>query len=258
MREPIDILNPLVAEMLKAMENVFREFGVDFFLVGAVARDIRLAVGDEFTASRTTNDVDIAILLTDEDHFNNLKNALIATKHFEECAGTDIRLIYKGGTEVDLLPFGEIENEEGEVRLNKHGLITMDMSGFKKVYPFVETINVADGLSINVCTIEGLILLKLIANYDNPSRTKDITDIEHFLEVYFDINCNEIFDGYFDAMELYDTEIQNYMQLVSARVIGRKMKIMLEQTSHTSEDIKTILANRPVATWQAMLDGLID
>lgn len=63
MGETIDILNPFVAEMLKSMENIFREFGVDFFLVGALARDIQLSLNENFAAKRRTNDVDVAILL---------------------------------------------------------------------------------------------------------------------------------------------------------------------------------------------------
>jgi UDP-N-acetyl-D-mannosaminuronate dehydrogenase len=45
--EPINILHPSVAEMLKAMETVFRKFNIDFFLVGAAARDIQLAAVKE-------------------------------------------------------------------------------------------------------------------------------------------------------------------------------------------------------------------
>lgn len=258
MAEPIDILHPSIAEMLKAMETVFRKFDLDFFLVGAVARDIRLSAGKEFTARRKTNDVDIAVLLDNEEQFYAIKDALIATGEFEESAIKAIKLIYKGAMEVDLLPFGEIENEDRELQLSKHALLVMDMCGFKEVYPFVDTITVSEGLSLNVCSLEGLVMLKLIANDDNPSRTKDINDIEHFLAVYFDLNQDEIFSDYMGVMDLYDTDINEFLQLVSARVIGRKMKEMLNNADDTTEHMKIILTKRPVATWQAMLDGLND
>jgi predicted nucleotidyltransferase len=83
----------------------------------------------------------------------------------------------------------------------------MDMRGFKEVHPFVETLKIAEGLYLDVCTLEGLVMLKLIANDDNPGRTKDISDIEHVLEIYFDINNNEIYTEYMDVMDLYDTSI---------------------------------------------------
>lgn len=258
MTEPIDILHPSIAEMLKTMESVFREFGIDFFLVGAVARDIRLAAGEEFKALRKTKDIDIAVLLDGEAQFYAIKDALLATGHFEESTYKAIKLIYKNAIEVDLLPFGEIENEERELLLSRHTLLVMDMSGFKEVYPFVETLQVAPGLSLNVCSLEGLVVLKLIANNDNPTRTKDITDIEHFLQVYFDLNSNEIFTEYMDVMDLYETSIYEYLSLVSARIIGRKMRTMLLNSGDISTLMKTILAKRQLSTWQAMLDGLND
>ncbi len=258
MPEPIDILNPVIAEMLKAMENVFREFEVDFFLVGALARDIRLSAHENFTAKRRTNDVDIAILLDAEEKFYAIKAALVKTGYFVESAYKAIKLIYKDSIELDLLPFGEIENEERQLLLSRHTLLVMDMSGFKEVYPFVENLRVAEGLSLNVCTMEGLVMLKLIANYDNPTRTKDITDIEHFLEVYFEMNSNEIYTEYMEVMDLYNTAILKYLPLVSARVVGRKMKTMLKGIADTTDYLKTILSKRSVATWQAMLDGLND
>ena len=258
MKQPIDILNPLVAEMLKAMETVFRAFEVDYYLVGAIARDIRLSAQEGFAAKRKTNDVDIAILLDNEKQFYAIKEALVATNLFEESSYKAIKLMYKGAIEVDLLPFGDIENEERQLLLSRHTLLVMDMNGFKEVYPFTETLTVAEGLSLNVCSLEGLVVLKLIANHDNPDRTKDITDIEHFIEVYFDLNTDEIYNDYMEVMELYDTDQNNFLALVSARIIGRKMKLILASAEATHQHLQTILANRPVALWQAMLAGISD
>ena len=222
-----------------------------------MARDIRLSAHENFAAKRKTRDVDIAILLDGEEKFYAIKEALINTGHFKQGVKA-IKLIYKEAIELDLLPFGEIENEERELKLSRHSLLVMDMSGFKEVYSFVETLTIAENLSLNVCTLEGLVILKLIANDDNHSRTKDITDIEHLLEVYFELNSNEIYSEYMDVMDLYDTAILNYLPLLSARVIGRKMKQMLNAFEKTAENVNRILANRPVATWQAMLDGMND
>ncbi|MCW3092203.1 MAG: hypothetical protein JWP81_3272 [Ferruginibacter sp.] len=258
MTQPFNLLNPSIAEMLKTLEIVFRGFGIDYFLVEAVARDIRLAGGAEFKALRKTKDVDIAILLDGEEQFYAIKDALVATGHFEESAYKAIKLIYKDAIELDLLPFGEIENEERELLLSRHTLLVMDMSGFKEVYPFIETLTVAEGLSLNVCSLEGLVILKLISNDDNPTRTKDITDIEHFIQVYFDLNSNEIYTAYMDVLDLYETSTYEYLPLVSGRIIGRKIKSMLRDSTEMSAYLKTILAKRPVSTWQAMLDGLND
>lgn len=240
------------------MEPVFRSFDVGYYLAGALARDIHLSAHEKYAAKRRTKDVDIAIMLDEEEKFYQIKEALLATGDFEESAYKAIKLIYKGELEIDLLPFGEIENEDRELKLSRHSLLVMDMSGFREVYPFVNTIEVENGVSLNICSLEGLIILKLIANNDNPTRTKDITDIEHIIAVYFELMSEEIYSDYFPVMDLYSTDLNDYLQLVAARVIGRKMRVMLDENPETTELIKSILSSRPVATWQAMLDGMND
>lgn len=242
--------------MLKSIKAVFRAFDVDYYLVGAMARDIRLSVQKEFTSKRKTNDADIAILLSDEKQFYDIIAALKATSLFAESNHSVFKLIFKEALEVDLLPFGEIEKEDRQLNLSKHSFLVMDMSGFKEVYSFTETITVAEGISLNVCSLEGLVILKLIANNINPERTKDIIDIDHILEVYFELNANEIYNEYMDVMELYDTTINNYLTLVAARIIGRKMKNIMLNSTATHQLVKNILAKRPVDIWQAMLEGV--
>jgi predicted nucleotidyltransferase len=226
--------------------------------VGALARDIRLSAHEDYAAKRRTKDVDIAVLLDDEDQFYAIKDALIATGNFQQSTVKDIKLYYKESIEVDLLPFGGIETEERRLELSHRAILSMDMSGFREVHPFVETITIGKALVLDVCSLEGLVILKLIANDDNSGRTKDITDIEHFIQVYFDLNSDEIFTDYREVMDLYDTDTREYLPLVSARVIGRKMRDILTGHDVTTEHIKTILSNRPVAAWQAMLDGMND
>ena len=157
-----------------------------------------------------------------------------------------------------MLPFGAIENEHRELHLTRHALLVMDMHGFREVYPFVEEHIIADGLALKVCSLEGLVLLKLIANANNSSRSKDITDIEHFITVYFDLNTNEILADYLGIMDLYDTALSNYLPLISARIIGRKINALLKRTTGGQEMLQAILYRRPSATWQEMLYGLND
>ena len=222
-----EILTPAVIEMLLAFENVLKQFDTDFYLVGAVARDIRLSGDPAFAAKRRTKDVDIALLIADEEKFYQVKAALLDTGNFTAHATEAVKLFYKEAIEVDLLPFGEIENEIRETRLEKPRLFVLDVPGFMEIFPHAEIVQLNEHLSLKVCPLEGLVLLKLIANDDNPSRTKDITDIEHILVVYFDICSVAIFDTDEDAADLYATDVANYIYLVSARVIGRKIAGML-------------------------------
>jgi predicted nucleotidyltransferase len=250
-------LQPIVIEMLRAFEMILIKSDVDFYIVGATARDIHLATKPNLKAIRATNDIDIGILINSEDQFQKIKAELIATGNFQADSKEVIKLIYKQSIEIDLLPFGGIENDFRETRIEKPKLFIMDVPGFLEVFQYVTAITI-DELNINVCSVEGLIILKLIAYDDRSQRTKDVTDVDKLVEVYFDLFADDVYENYFDVMELYDTDISNYLELVSARIIGRKIKKILSGSLDLLQRIETILSQRPTDTWQAIKDGLQD
>lgn len=155
------------------------------------------------------------------------------------------------------MPFGAIEEPNRIVRLTDPSFV-LNMPGFKEIYPFVDHMQVTDELNVKVCTMEGIILLKLLSNNDRPQRTKDVADIEHIIQVYFDLYSGDIYEEHFDTMDMYDTRQGDYLQLVCSRVIGRKLKQLLNDSHQLCERIKQILVKRPTTWWQAMLDGLND
>lgn len=249
------IVLPLVSEMLWEMAAVFRKFDIDFYLVGAIARDIHLSANDDLYSSRRTNDVDLAITITDEVQYTELITALISTGLFEPSDHEPIKLIYKKGLEVDLLPFGAIEASNRNVTLTNPTFV-LNMPGFTEIYPFVSEHHITEGQTVKVCTIEGIVLLKLIANNDRPQRTKDIADIEHIIQCYFQLNDDDIYLNHFDIMERYDTADNDYIQLVCARLIGRKMAILLKKSPALKLRVAGILAKKETPRWQAMRAGL--
>lgn len=48
------ILEPIISEMLTVLQEVFSKFEIDFYLVGAVARDINLSANEELASTRRT------------------------------------------------------------------------------------------------------------------------------------------------------------------------------------------------------------
>jgi predicted nucleotidyltransferase len=245
-------------EMLAAFGQVVNRFEIDFFLVGALARDIRLSVDPAFAPKRATKDVDIAIMLASEDQFYQVKDALLATGDFTAHETEAIKLFYKQAIEVDLLPFGEIENLVRETRIEKPQPFILDVPGFKEVLPDVEMLDV-DGVNIRVCSLEGIVLLKIISNADNPSRTKDITDIEHIVNVYFDLNTERIFQYFPDVPDLYDTADRDYLQLISARVIGRMIGVLLTGSPELENRVLEILkAKSSGRHWAEMAAGIAE
>lgn len=182
----------------------------------------------------------------------------LATGDFVAHEREAIKLLYRQAIEVDLLPFGEIENLDRETRIEKSRPFIMDVPGFREVLPAAEQVTI-EGLTIRVCSLEGIVLLKIIANADNPSRTKDITDIEHIVNVYFELNDARIYEEFNDVFELYDAEEVDYLQLVSARVIGRIMGRLLSDSLALRQRMLDILQPKSSGRyWPAMFRGITE
>ena len=98
------ILAPIVSEMLMELQAIFSKFDIDFYLVGAVARDIHLSANEQLKSARGTKDIDLAITINDEGQYNQVKAALIDTSLFVAHETEIIKLIYKNSIVVDLLP----------------------------------------------------------------------------------------------------------------------------------------------------------
>jgi len=168
-------LDPAIAAMLSDMDVVFKEHDVDFYLVGAVARDIWLSADEEMAALRKTKDVDLAVMLSSAEQFSKLKEALIRTGDFEAHPTEAIKIFHKNAIEVDLLPFGEIESATRMTHL-KDPTFVLHMPGFREAYPFAGELQISNETTVKVCSIEGVVLLKLISYQDRPQRTKDVSD----------------------------------------------------------------------------------
>lgn len=249
-----NIVNPLLKEILGHINVAALPLGIDFYVAGAVARDYHLSKMPDYIPSRRTEDIDVAVMVANEEEFIQLKKALINTALFKEHK-EPIKLIYKDGIELDLLPFGEIE-ESGITRLTKPKTFTLDMPGFSLLNEFTEIVQWDEELQAKICAIEGIVLLKLIAYNDKPHRTKDLVDIQQIIKHYFDITSDEIYENHFDLMELYDTNDRDYMPKVCAHVIGRKLKVMLGTDEKLNERIQGILSNPEQSFWENILIGL--
>jgi len=251
-------LHPSTIALLKDLEQVLSDFDIDFYLVGAIARDFWLSADENSVSKRKTDDVDIALMINDTGQYAQVRQALFDTGKFTPHPMEAITVIYEQAIEIDLLPFGGIEGEDRVITFTEPSLFVINMPGFAELYPYALNIGLSDELDLKICTLEGIILLKLIANDDRPQRTHDIEDIEHMLKVYFDLFSDVVYNEHFDTMSLYDTKERAYIPLVCARVVGRKIKEILAGAPALKARMIRILQKRPTALWAAMLDGLMD
>ena len=63
---------PEIKEMLSALQRGFQKFGIDFYLVGAVARDVWMSGINKIAPRRTTGDIDFAVMITDKGTYEAL------------------------------------------------------------------------------------------------------------------------------------------------------------------------------------------
>ena len=232
-------LDPQISEMLDAIGDALELFGIDYYLVGAVARDVWLTGIHKKTPKKTTGDIDFAVLINDKGLYEKLKAHLIEEKDFAPSHENAFVLIWKDRTQVDLLPFGAIEDENRRVTITGTGFTTVDVPGFSEVYeqglPIME---LADRHRFKCCTLPGIVLLKLIAWDDRPEvRRDDILDISDILYHFFDMYDEEIWSNHSD---LFETEVVD-LKWIAAKVLGRELKKIAQRHNELYKRISNIL-----------------
>lgn len=73
---------PEITTVLFALERGFKIFNIDFYLVGAVARDVWMSGINKIAPRRTTGDIDFAVLINDKGTYEALKEYLVNTEGF--------------------------------------------------------------------------------------------------------------------------------------------------------------------------------
>lgn len=244
-------------DMIEALERGFKKFNIDFYLVGAVARDVWMRAINDIAPKRTTGDIDFAVLINNPGTYEELKDYLIEQEGFNSYHGNSFVLIWKNSQQVDLLPFGRIE-QEGRVSIQGTGLTTLHVAGFKEVYEAgLPEIELEDNQKFKFCTIPGIVLLKLIAWDDRPEvRISDIQDLSDIILNYFNMFSEDIYENHND---LFEGDDEDFLTKVAAQVLGREvgkiavrnkalveriLRIVSENTkSASSSKIAAIMAN---------------
>lgn len=230
---------PEIAEMLSALQRGLEKFGIDFYLVGAVARDVWMSGIHKIAPRRTTGDIDFAVLINDKGTYEALKEHLINIEGFNTYKGNAFVLIWKDKTEVDLLPFGAIEDKDGKVITTGLGLTNISLVGFTEVYEEgLPQLDLEGKHQFKFCTLPGIVLLKMIAWDDRPEeRRDDIKDISDILHHFFDMNDEEIWKNHND---LFEDETADLID-IAAKVMGREMRKIASRNKKLFSRIAGIL-----------------
>lgn len=127
-------LKPL-AQVVSAPQSVAQPAGIDFFLMGAAARDLMLRHAHNIEPSRKTEDVDFAVMLRDWKAFATLLAALIASGEFHERPGPAThRLCHRSGLPLDIVPFGGIERADRTITWPPDQSTVFDCFGAREAF----------------------------------------------------------------------------------------------------------------------------
>ena len=237
------IIREEIRPILEDVEEAFKAFSIDYYLIGAMARDIWFARGEK--QFRATKDIDFAILVDTEKHYQQVRGYLEEKKSYHPSSTNDFVMLSPDGTPIDLLPFGSIEFDDG-VQLKGTGLTNIKVNGFMEVYEAgTEQVEVINGHNFQVATLAAIILLKLIAYDDRPEqRIKDAGDIGNILMNYFELETPLIYDFHSDLFTKGqpERELEEVASIVAGREIKRQLSGNPQLFKRTCEIINGILA----------------
>ena len=225
-----------VQEVISRIHEACMEAKVDFYLIGARAKDFWLTA-NKISPRRFTMDIDFAVLVPSMKTFDKIIKILYEKHGFKTIEKIPHRIIYiKNDLVIDLLPFGGVE-KAGYINFNDKFDTKISIFGFKEVYENSVSVNIS-GEKLKVASLPGLCILKLIAWSDNPlEREKDIQDIFNIIQHFFNIESEEIYKKHLDLFENDDFETIN----AGARVLGRQINKILKGSDKVMKRIIEIL-----------------
>ena len=232
---PDELLHPIghVLEAALPQAPGLRSEGV--MVVGAACRDVlHHALGHRFATS-ATHDLDLALALSSWSAYLSLAAA------FPNVGDTGVRFDI-AGTMVDLLPFGDIEDPEGEVQPPTRGE-PFSVWAFEEVFAAAQSLRLPTGATVRIPTVAGYAATKLGAWLDRSEwlETKDARDLA--LAAYWYEHSSEVGD------QLYDTDAGNIALLAEDTDVPRAAAHLL------GIDIAAIIGDRRLAELLARWPG---
>ena len=224
--------DPRLAEVLDTVDKCCADLGIDFYILGALARDVWYREGE--IPILGTKDVDFAILIRDVEYYDQLKTSLESSHGFTPLSDNELAFLAKNGLQIDILPFGQLEVEDGEAidvsqrKVKVNGLNEVYLQSVRPVY--------LEEREFKVATLPGIFLLKIIAYDDRPEhRPNDPEDCMSIINNYFELQQDLIYSQHSDLFG------DSPLKQIAARVIGRELRTTLNEDKQLRERAVRIL-----------------
>ena len=248
--------NPLLVELLRKLTDSFNKMDRGFYVIGATARDIIIRQLLDTESKRKTRDLDIAIAIPDWDTFEQVKQNLIADG-FEKSMDMQQRFYY-GEYELDIVPYGVVAKEDGNIYWPPEEEIAMSVRGFDEVLSEAITVGIDGDFKVKIASLHGLFLLKFNAWLDRNAKTsKDAEDMSFIFSNYFFANFErgihqevydwENFDDYvvggywlaYDIVALLNKEqLCYYKEIIEGELAKEEESRLLNQMIENSHGLE--------------------
>lgn len=216
-------LDPVRLEVLRQVDRVARELALEYFVVGAMARDILLNGVFGLSAGRATRDVDLAVAVEGWPQFEAIKVRLVGTGAFVSDERAAQRLYHRAVSEgrgypLDLIPFGGVELPGNEITWPPDGSIVMNVAGYREALASAVPVEVEPGFAVRVASLPGLAILKLVAWADRGTGDpRDAIDLATLVRRYAAAGNEDRLYG----TEIGVLEVVSYdLDLAGARLLG--------------------------------------
>ena len=226
-------LAPL-ARVVNALQAATARLQMDFFLMGAAARDLWLTHAYGIDIKRQTEDVDFAVMLEDWKSFDTLRESLLAGGEFIGRPGPATHSLFHRPTSwpLDIVPFGGIERADRTIAWPPDQSTVFDCFGAKEALRASLWVRLPAQAELRVASIPALTLLKILAwqdrRYTHPGR--DAYDLFLYLRNYFD--CGAFERATDDHADLFTVPNDEYdYTTAGARLLGRDIASLLDKAA---------------------------
>lgn len=171
---------------------------VGFLVVGATARNIQSVGLMNEVPDRATKDIDIAIAVDTWEEYDRISQVLPRK-------GRHLHKFEVLKAELDIVPFGEIEDENREICW-PDGATSMNVVGYREARDSAVAVTMPSGSCISVPSIAAQAVLKLMAWNDRGTYTsKDAVDLRSIISWYSEGPFEtELFERHQGVLDIYE------------------------------------------------------
>lgn len=225
--------HPLLKPILEELTSYFKDSNISFFVIGATARDIVMDIHNE-KSGRLTHDLDIAITVNDWSQYQKIEEGISSLANFSKDPDQKQRFLYVDKFQLDIVPFGEIMNQDSKIFWPPDEDFAMSVLGFSAADETSIKVMIDEEIEIKIASLSGIFLLKISAWNDRNHKTnKDADDIGFILNNYLEINREKAYEFYEEVYPEDHTIITG-----GATLLGKDILMALK--NHEAAKIKII------------------